>query len=550
MQLFNDYFPDSGIPELEKIQAEYKNIITNLNNGNISEIENNTIANLDPDFEMSGVIDKLILAIRGIRNYGEDCIDDKQLLRVDSLEQFDRKKHGRNHCFREAFDLMRCDYYRNLAYIEGTDTKFSIIRDGLYAFNENFNALFKWLVKEVKCKHFIHAWECWSAYKDFSFNNGYTRPWDKEEPPAYKKKLDQLESDMLDAFDELSEIPVITNSFATPSISTIVGKAEELFKEGSSFHTPTPEDRLLPALDILDCYFRFACHEHEFGLLSNRYFIKILRSITTIDKFDIFKDDIDGYDAAWAKIISSSNIFFRDLRDKIPAPEIDNMLIWLNEHRKLVRQRTDSNVFCRISSECLIGLFEGCREISHAIYPAKYCDEIVELYDGKDYYYYERFEFIELAEKPNPAKIIENKPNKPSSDETPITKKDLEESLANHSDQILDAVLISSQNLQSGINSIKDNVNKNTIKENAILFEVSSGKHGKPLPDGRKVGELRKTMTDFGYNLVINSQYNTSQAAEIIIAIFTGKEGAYSKDEKDALRKQIDRLLKDNGIKA
>lgn len=106
---------------------------------------------------------------------------------------------------------------------------------------------------------------------------------------------------------------------------------------------------------------------------------------------------------------------------------------------------------------------------------------------------------------------------------------------------------------QSGSSSDKEFIRKvdqglSIGKE--ILHVVSSGERGEAPTDGRRMGEVRRSMVADGYNLVVNGKVaNPSRAAEIIIKNYAGKNGAYSLNEKDSLRRRIAAKLKEAGIR-
>lgn len=105
------------------------------------------------------------------------------------------------------------------------------------------------------------------------------------------------------------------------------------------------------------------------------------------------------------------------------------------------------------------------------------------------------------------------------------------------------------ERLSPDIKAMRKEQNKSKDRENAILHITSSGEQGKPLPDGRECSELRKEMAQEAYRLVLNNKYNPFNAAKEIIKKYRGKKGAYIEAQVDALRKQIEREMKKNGIK-
>lgn len=82
----------------------------------------------------------------------------------------------------------------------------------------------------------------------------------------------------------------------------------------------------------------------------------------------------------------------------------------------------------------------------------------------------------------------------------------------------------------------------------AALNWVSDGTQGTPLPDGRQTSMIRSEMVTKGFEMVRDEHICATKAAEEIVKIYSGRQGAYSIQEKDSLRTQIARKMKKEGL--
>lgn len=82
----------------------------------------------------------------------------------------------------------------------------------------------------------------------------------------------------------------------------------------------------------------------------------------------------------------------------------------------------------------------------------------------------------------------------------------------------------------------------------ATLNWVSDGKQGAPLHDGRQASLIRREMVCKGFEMVRDEHVSAAKAAEEMVYLYSGRQGAYSIQEKDSLRTQIARKMKKEGL--
>lgn len=111
-------------------------------------------------------------------------------------------------------------------------------------------------------------------------------------------------------------------------------------------------------------------------------------------------------------------------------------------------------------------------------------------------------------------------------------------------------------NLQTELKKIHTELKAQRSISNDILYEVSSGEKGVEQPEKQRVGNIRSLMAEEGLNLMMNAksgEMTTTQAAKEVIneSRYVDNNGAYknTRTDIDALRKQIERLMKEKGIR-
>ena len=127
-------FNSEKFDELADLSERYQRFWTLVHSGKVDEALEIDLPYEDDKREMGGIVGKLYKAIADIKLFARDSLDDFGALRDEALQQFRWSSFG--SVLYNCFDVMTCDYYRNLGYISGTDSKYGVIREPLDFFNE------------------------------------------------------------------------------------------------------------------------------------------------------------------------------------------------------------------------------------------------------------------------------------------------------------------------------------------------------------------------------------------------------------------------------
>lgn len=359
----------------------------------------------DAECEMGGVVMKIRKAIEDLKIFARDSIDKYGTIRDEAFRQF--KDGAAGTILGESFDVMRADWYRNLAYVSETDSKFAVIREPLYFLNECWDNLFRWLVRDMKCKFFERAWDMWTRYRDYCWGSGYACPWEDEENPAVAAKINALERKMREAFDDLSEKQLPRFSSEPVDVGRIARDIRALLVDGSPFLNPTAEARLGVCLEKLTLIVKACIQRQQWGMFGNVPFIRMVVMMAEVDDLEVYKDDGMQLAVKWANLRNALDAYLILLSAKAQSRKIRTFQDWLAAHRKITVEIPDSSIKVSVDPEVVSGFREMCCDVAVSICIPNQVDELREEYTGNIGWMCEDDDYLELR-KPTDTK---NRPN-------------------------------------------------------------------------------------------------------------------------------------------
>lgn len=355
----------------------------------------------DAECEMGGVVMKIRKAIEDLKVFARDSVDKFGTIRDEAFQQF--KDGAASTILGESFDVMRADWYRNLAYVSGTDSKFAVIREPLYFLNECWDNLFRWLVHDMKCKFFERAWDTWTRYKDYCWDAGYSRPWEGEEDPAVAAKINILEQKMREAFDDLSEKRLPRFSSEPVDVGRIARDIRSLLEDGSPFLNPTAEARLGLCLEKLTLISKACIQCQQWGMFGNVPFIRVAVMMAEIEDLELYKDDAMQLAVKWANLRNALDAYLTLLSAQIQCRKIRSFQDWLSSHRKITVEIPDSSIKVSADPEVVTGFRDLCRDVAVSICISDQVDGLREEYTGNIGWMCEDDDYLELR-KPTDTK--------------------------------------------------------------------------------------------------------------------------------------------------
>ena len=346
----------------------------------------------DPGCELGGVVMKIRQAIEDLKIFARDSVDNFGTIREEAFEQF----KGSSTILGESFDVFRADWYRNLAYVSGTDSHFAVIREPLYFLNECWDNLFRWLVRDMKCKFFERAWDAWTRYKDHCEGSGYARPWDGDEVPEVAAKTNALARQMQEAFDDLSKKRLPRFSSEAVDVGTIARDIRSLIEDGSPFLNPTAEDRLGVCLEKLTLIAKACIQNQSWGMLGNVPFIRMVVMMAEIEELDVYKDDGMKLAVKWSNLRNAMDAFLSLLSAQIDSRKIKAFQDWLSSHRKITVPISDSAIKVSADPEVITGFRDMCLDTAVSICVRDQVDALREEYAGDIGWMCEDDDYLEL----------------------------------------------------------------------------------------------------------------------------------------------------------
>ena len=348
----------------------------------------------DAECEMGGVVMKIRKAFEDLKIFARDSVDKFGTIREEAFQQF--KDGAASTILGESFDVMRADWYRNLAYVSGTDSEFAVIREPLYFLNECWDNLFRWLVRDMKCKFFERAWDRWTRYRDYCWDAGYSRPWEGEEDPAVAAKINALEQKMREAFDDLSGKRLPRFSSEPVDVGRIARDIRSLLEDGSPFLNPTAEARLGVCLEKLTLISKACIQCQQWGMLGNVPFIRMAAMMAEIEDLELYKDDAMQLAVKWANLRNAMDAYLTLLSAQIQCRKIRAFQDWLSTHRKITVDIPDSSIKVSADPEVVTGFRDLCRDVAVSICIPDQEDGLREEYTGNIDWMCEDGDYLEL----------------------------------------------------------------------------------------------------------------------------------------------------------
>lgn len=348
----------------------------------------------DAECEMGGVVMKIRKAIEDLKIFARDSVDKYGTIRDEAFQQF--KDGASGTILGESFDAMRADWYRNLAYVGGTESMFAVIREPLYFLNECWDNLFRWLVRDMKCKFFERAWDMWTRYKNYCCNAGYSRPWEGVEDPAVAAKTDSFAQKMWEAFDDLSEKRLPRYSTEPIDVGSIARDIRMLLEDGNPFLNPTAESRLGVCLEKLNLIARACMQRQQWGMFGNVPFIRMTVMMAEIEDLEVYKDDGMELAVKWASLRNTMDAYLSLLSAQIQCRKIRVFQDWLSSLRKITIDMCDSSIKVSVNPEVVSGFREMCRDVAISICIPDQIDGLREEYAGNIGWMCEDDDYLEL----------------------------------------------------------------------------------------------------------------------------------------------------------
>lgn len=359
----------------------------------------------DSGCEMGGVVMKIRKAIEDLKIFARDSVDKYGAIRDEAFQQF--KEGAASTILGESFDVMRADWYRNLAYVSGTDSEFAVIREPLYFLNECWDNLFRWLVRDMKCKFFERAWDKWTRYKNYCWDAGYARPWEGEEDPAVAVKIDALAQGMREAFDDLSEKRLPRYSSEAVDVGSIARDIRALLDDGSAFLNPTAEARLGVCLEKLTLITKACIQRQQWGMFGNVPFIRMAVMMAEIEDLELYKEDGMQLAVKWANLRNTMDAYMTLLSAQVQSRKIRAFQDWMSSHRKITVEIPDSSIKVSADPEVVTGFREMCRDVAVSICVPDQVDGLREEYTGSIGWMCDDDDYLELR-KPGEIKKSQN----------------------------------------------------------------------------------------------------------------------------------------------
>ena len=386
-------FDERRFEEIKNLNDRYQRFWYLVGSRQIDDAMEIQLPDEDPERKMRGIVFKIFDCLEKLKLFARDSIDKYGALRDEAFRQFDRRSS--DSVLSNPFDLMRADYYRNLAYVSGTDSEFSVIREPLQFFNQCLDELFSWLVKDVKCKFFESAWDAWRQYWRYCETAGYARP-DEDEDPAVAKRINELERKMILAFNDLSE-KTLPRYSSEPMHYQQAGKAiKALLKDGSPLLSAETGERLPVCLDRLFEYTNACTSDQKWGMFGNPLFIRVVTKMAEITDYEIYEVDANVIEGKWKNLRSALDTFLTCLRETAHSLRVERFIQWLAENRTISRQKPGSSIKCLLSAEIVAGLAENCKETVLDLCREEDLDAAKKAYAGIIPWNYEDYDFLEL----------------------------------------------------------------------------------------------------------------------------------------------------------
>ncbi|MCR5414781.1 MAG: hypothetical protein K6F50_08695 [Kiritimatiellae bacterium] len=393
--VYLERFDETRMSEIGSLAARYERFWALMGMGKHDEALDMDLPYEDDRRKMGGVVRKIHDAISSLKIYARDSVDGHGSIREEAFRQFDWRDGS--SILAPSFDVMRGDYYKRLAYVGGTESEYAVLRDPLIFFNECWDGLFRWLVRDVKCALFEPSWIAWRAYRDFSETSCYTPMWKGDANPKEASKLNELERRMIQTFCDLSEKELPRCSSEPDSLGDIHAELRELTKDGNVFLCPAAETRLYRCLDMLARIAKASMRAEEWRMLGGVMFIRVMAFLSGINDYELYEDDSDRCEGAWSNLRNTLDTYLIFLSERVRSRSIAVARRWLAENRVLTQKIDGCPVKRRVRHELLSGLRDCCRDAAIAIFDGKWTKDIRVLYAGNITWEYEDDDYMELG---------------------------------------------------------------------------------------------------------------------------------------------------------